>query len=290
MKKVSSAKFASPAPHFTAVREAVRKSARLILHHYGRLGGGEISAKSRNDFVTVVDKGSQDILVRHLKKAFPSYGFLAEENGLSVAADRRWVIDPIDGTSNFIHHLPAFCVSVGLEERGKFVLGVVYDPVHDEWFSAAAGHGAFLNNRRIRVSNKRLADAFMATGFAFHIRRRFEPYNASFRKVFHACAGVRRLGSAALDLCYTACGRFDGFWEMGLHDWDIAAGAVIVEEAGGIVTDFRGGRRGIGQGDMLAGNPTVHREMLRILDRVPLLASEEWEKKRARTPRRAGGV
>lgn len=283
------AKFQSAPGHFNAVRKAVEKSARLIRRHYGRLETADIRAKSRNDFVTVIDKGSQDILVRDLKRAFPSYGFLAEENGLSVEADRRWVIDPIDGTSNFIHHLPAFCISVGLEERDKFVLGVVYDPVHDEWFYAAKGHGAFLNRRRIRVSRTtRIQDAFLATGFAFHIARRFEPYNASFRKVFHACAGVRRMGSAAIDLCYTACGRFDGFWEMGLHDWDIAAAVVIVEEAGGIVTDFRGGSRGIGQGDMLAGNPRVHRDLLKILNTVPLLASEEWEKsaRRSRSPKR----
>ncbi len=289
--KTPSSRFVAPDVHFSAVRKAVEKSARLIRRHYGRLATTDVSAKSKNDFVTVVDKGSQDILVRELKRAFPSYGFLAEENGLSVDADRRWVIDPIDGTSNFIHHLPAFCVSVGLEERGKgFVLGVVYDPVHDEWFTAARGHGAFLNKRRIHVSKTRLKDSFLATGFAFHIRRRFEPYNASFRKVFHSCAGVRRMGSAAIDLCYTACGRFDGFWEMGLHDWDIAAGVVLVEEAGGIVTDFRGGKSGMPHGDMLAANPAVHRELLQVLSGVPLLASEEWEKSTGKTRRGPGRV
>ncbi|MBP9732814.1 MAG: inositol monophosphatase [Candidatus Omnitrophica bacterium] len=272
----SSQKFTSPARHYSAVRAAVQKSAKLIRRHYGRLAGGDISSKSKNDFVTVVDKGSQDILVRELSRVFPSYGFLCEEDGLSVDAERRWVIDPIDGTSNFIHHLPAFCISVGLEENGRYVLGVVYDPLHDEWFYAAKGHGAFLNGRRIRVSANRVKDGFLATGFAFHMADRFEPYNASFRKVFHACAGVRRMGSAAIDLCYTACGRFDGFWEMGLHDWDIAAAVVIVEEAGGKVTDFRGGADGIRRGDMLAANPMVHRELLKILSGVPLLAADEW--------------
>lgn len=290
MTRSSRSKFASPETHFSAVRKAVEKSARLIRHHYGRLAHAQIQAKSKNDFVTVVDKGSQDILVRELKRAFPSYGFLGEENGLSIDADRRWVIDPIDGTSNFIHHLPAFCISVGLEERGRYVLGVVYDPLHDEWFTAAKGHGAFLNKRRLRVSANALKDGFLATGFAFHIRRRFEPYNASFRKVFHACAGVRRMGSAAIDLCYTAAGRFDGFWEMGLHAWDIAAATVIVEEAGGIVTDFRGTPRGIPAGDMLAANPRVHRELLKILSTVPLLASEEWEKSAHASGRRARKV
>ncbi len=287
MKQSAKAKvFVSPEPHYRAVRAAVEKSAALIRRHYGRLEGRDIRSKSKNDFVTVVDKGSQDILVRELTRAFPSYGFLGEENGLSIDADRRWVIDPIDGTSNFIHHLPAFCISVGLEEKGKFVLGVVYDPVHDEWFYAAKGHGAFLNKRRLRVSTLGLKDAFMATGFAFQMRGRFEPYNASFRKVFHACAGVRRLGSAAIDLCYTACGRFDGFWEMGLHDWDIAAAVVVVEEAGGIVTDFRGGVDGIRRGDMLAGNPRVHREMLKKLREVPHLAADEWERSRKSSGRR----
>lgn len=280
-------KFVSPEAHYSAVRKAVEKSARLIRRHYGRLETSDIRSKARNDFVTVIDKGSQDILVRDLKKAFPTYGFLGEENGLSVDAERRWVIDPIDGTSNFIHHLPAFCISVGLQERGRFVLGVVYDPVHDEWFYAAKGRGAYLNRRRIRVSSTRLKNAFLATGFAYHIRRRFEPYNVSFRKVFHACAGVRRMGSAAIDLCYTACGRFDGFWEMGLHDWDIAAATVIVEEAGGVVTDFRGRTRGIHQGDMLAGNPGIHRELLKLLATVPLLASEEWEKSSKDSKRRS---
>lgn len=278
MKKRAVHVFPDADRHYSAVRAAVRKSADLIRRHYGRLEGSDIRSKSKNDFVTVVDKGSQDILVRELSRAFPSYGFLGEENGLSVEADRRWVIDPIDGTSNFIHHLPAFCVSVGLEERGRFVLGVVYDPVHDEWFYAAKGRGAFLNRRRIRVSANRLKDGFLATGFAFHMRDRFEPYNASFRKVFHSCAGVRRMGSAAIDLCYTACGRFDGFWEMGLHDWDIAAAVVIVEEAGGVVTDFRGGPAGIRKGDMLAANPRTHRELLRLLGTVPRLAADEWER------------
>jgi myo-inositol-1(or 4)-monophosphatase len=279
-------KFKDLENHYSAVRRAVKESARLIRKNYGKLGASDVRAKSRNDFVTVVDKGSQDILVRHLKRAFPSYGFLAEENDLSTPADRRWVIDPIDGTSNFIHHLPAFCISVGLEERGRYALGVVYDPVHDEWFYAARGHGAFLNKRRIRVSSTRLKDAFLATGFAYHIHRRFEPYNDSFRKMFHACAGVRRMGSAAIDLCYTACGRFDGFWEMGLHDWDIAAAVVIVEEAGGKVTDFRGGPAGIARGDMLAANPATHRQMLRIMNTVPFLSAVEWEKSQSAKPGR----
>jgi len=256
--------------HFRIIRQAVEKASPILLTNYGKLTRGQIKTKSQNDFVTVVDHQTQRVLVKHLRKKFPSYGFKAEEEGLLETAERTWVIDPLDGTSNYIHQIPAFCISIGLKEAGRAVLGLVYDPIHDEWFRASRGGGAFLNRRRIHVSRTRdLNRAFLATGFPFRSRKRFTAYLESFLNFFNHSRGIRRIGSAALDLCYTACGRFDGFWELGLKEWDMLAGCVLIEEAGGRTSDFRGTDQYLETGDMLAGNPWVHRQLKAILRKIP---------------------
>jgi myo-inositol-1(or 4)-monophosphatase len=254
------------AGHLAAMKRAALEAGAVLMRRYGQLEKSHIESKSLNDFVTVVDRQCQDLVIRVLRSAFPGYGFRAEEKGVHEERERMWVIDPLDGTANYIHQFPFFCVSIGLVERGSPVCGLVYDPVHRETFTAVRGGGAALNGRRIRVSGvRRLADAFVATGFPYRMRRYFEPYNRSLRRLFYRCSGIRRGGSAALDLCYTACGRMDGFWEFGLSVWDVAAGGLIVEEAGGAVTDFGGRPDYLARGDVVAGTPAVQAAIVRVL-------------------------
>ena len=254
------------AKHLRAMVAAAELAAKLQMANYGRLKKGHVSQKSRNDFVTVIDKRSQKLVISSLKKAFPSYGFKAEEDGVHECKERMWIIDPLDGTSNYIHQFPMFCVSIGLAENGKYIAGLVLDPLHREYFTASRGGGAYLNKKRISVSPiKRFCDAFLATGFPYRMRPFFEPYHRSLREVFYNTAGIRRGGSAALDLCYTACGRVDGFWEFGLSEWDLAAGSLIIEEAGGIVSDFKGLPGYKLSGNVVAGNKPVHAALIKIL-------------------------
>lgn len=262
MKKISSTEASR---HLKAMARAASAASELILKHYGRLKSGQIRAKSRNDFVTFVDKRAQEMIIRILTQEFPEYGVQAEEGVLEVK-DRMWIIDPLDGTSNYIHQFPLFCTSIAAVEKGKSLVGLVHDPVHRETFTAALGQGARVNGRPIRVSGvKKLADAFVSTGFPYCIREYFEPYNISLKKVFYSTAGIRRGGSAALDLCYTACGRFDGFWELGLSPWDIAAGCLIVEEAGGRLSDFKGRPYTLTQRNLVAGSRIVQKGLVRVL-------------------------
>lgn len=251
------------------MREAARRASALLLSCYGQLRRSQIEAKSLNDFVTVVDTKSQQRILRILSRSYPAYGIRAEEGKICRERKRMWVIDPLDGTSNYIHQFPLFCISIALTELGRPILGLVLDPVHDECFTAVKGRGSYLNGRRITVSKtRRLADAFVATGFPYRIRKYFEPYNRSLRQFFHKTAAIRRGGSAALDLCYTACGRVDGFWEFGLSEWDIAAGSLLVEEAGGLISDFKGRKRHLVSGSVVAGNPAVQRSLVAVLKRI----------------------
>jgi myo-inositol-1(or 4)-monophosphatase len=255
--------------HLAVMGQAAARAARILLKYYGRVKPSQVRSKSLNDFVTFVDKTSQRIIVDTLKSAFPLYGFQAEEGGLVLKKKRMWVIDPLDGTSNYIHQFPMFCISIALVEEGRPVIGLVYDPLHQDRFTAVRHNGARCNGIRIRVSKTpRLKQAFLATGFPFRERRHFDPYHRSFRRIFYGSAGIRRGGSAALDLCYTACGRVDGFWEWGLAPWDVAAGALVIEEAGGVVTEFKGTEHHLDSGNIVAGNPAVHRGLVRILKGV----------------------
>lgn len=253
---------------FAKVGEAaVREAGRYLKENLGR-AAGQTSYKGAVDLVTPFDLGAQDILVGRLSAAFPAHGFLAEEGiERSGASDCRWVIDPLDGTTNFAHAFPVFCVSAGLECGGRLVLGFVYDPVREELFSALAGGGAFLNGAPIRVSGvDRLDRALLATGFPYDVRQ--SPVNNldHWSRFIVRAQAIRRCGSAALDLSYVACGRFDGFWELKLKPWDVAAGGLIVAEAGGRVTDFADRSFKLGVPAIAATNGLIHGELLEVLN------------------------
>jgi myo-inositol-1(or 4)-monophosphatase len=253
-------------PEIQAVAEAAVRAAGLFLKE-NLHRRGEASHKGEVDLVTEFDMGAQDILVGRLAEAFPGHGILAEE-GLSRPGRSgfRWILDPLDGTTNYAHTFPVFSVSAALELDGRPALGLVYDPMREEMFSAQAGEGASLNGRRIRVSEVGdLGKSLLATGFPYDIRT--SPVNNldHWQRFLVRAQAVRRCGSAAMDLCYVACGRFDGFWELKLKPWDVAAGALIVSEAGGRVTDFGGGEHRVDVPETLATNGRIHRAMVEVL-------------------------
>ncbi len=251
---------------FSRVGEAiVREAGRYLRENLGRRV--EATFKGAVDLVTPFDIGAQEILVGRLSAAFPTHGFLAEE-GLARqgTSDCRWIIDPLDGTTNYAHAFPVFSVSAALECAGRVVLGLVYDPTREEMFRAEAGRGAFLNGAAIRVSGvAELGSSLLATGFPYDLR--ISPVNnlGHWGRFLVRAQAIRRCGSAALDLCYVACGRFDGFWELKLKPWDVAAAALAVGEAGGRVTDFDGAEFALQAPGILATNGLVHREMLDVL-------------------------
>ena len=239
----------------------VQEAGKYALKRMGHLK--QVSQKSgRTDLVTDVDKKCEEIIINTIKKDFPSHSILAEESGeYSQEADYKWVIDPLDGTTNYAHAFPVFCVSIGVTFKGKVKLGVVYDPSRDELFVAEDDKGASLNGNKIEVSKtKALQDSLVVTGFAYNTEGRIANVEY-FTKMLENTQAVRRLGSAALDLCYVACGRFDGFWEMGLNPWDTAAGQLMVKESGGNVTQMNGEPYDIYKKDIMATNGIIHDEM-----------------------------
>ncbi len=225
--------------------------------------------KGEVDLVTQFDKKSEYLIVKELTKRFPNYGILSEEDTpQNTGASIKWIIDPLDGTTNFAHGLPIWTISIALEVNSEIVMGVVYDPTRQEIFSAIKRRGAFLNGKKISVSKVRKLDrALLITGFPYDIRRTKNNNLNHFNNFALHAQAVRRLGSAALDLCYTACGRFDGYWELKLSPWDQAAGALILKEAGGKITDFGGGEFDIYGDEVLGTNGLIHRQMMKILDR-----------------------
>ena len=250
-----------------AVR-AARRAGSII--NRAALDGSplEVKAKRANDFVTRVDRAAEEAIIDTVRRAYPEHGFLAEESGQSEgAAEYRWIIDPLDGTTNFIHGFPQYCTSIAVEHRGALAHAVVYDPVKNELFTASKGRGAFLNDRRVRVSKCiRLADALVGTGFPFKEVSRIEPYTNQLKRVMQNSAGVRRAGAAALDLAYVACGRLDAFWELGLSPWDMAAGALLIQESGGLVADLDGEDGWLDSGDVCAATPKVFPALLQTLN------------------------
>ncbi|MCD6459215.1 inositol monophosphatase [bacterium] len=236
-----------------------------------RLNSGKkisIEIKAVNDFVTEVDKQAESLIVSLLKKSFPDYGIMAEENysDKTIPPNLYWVIDPLDGTTNYIHGFPSFCVSIGLCENKTPLMGVIYDPTRDELFCAQTGKGAFLNGSPITVSEtKNMQGALIGTGFPFRNFAIMEKYLDCFSSVLKRCQGIRRPGSAAIDLAYVACGRLDAFWEHGLHPWDCAAGSIIIKEAGGTVTDFTGGKDYLFSRTFIASNTIIHNEIQEIV-------------------------
>ena len=249
-----------------AVR-AARRAGSII--NRAALEGGTLYVRSKqaNDFVTQVDQAAEQAIIEIVRKAYPDHGFLAEESGSSAAdAEVVWIIDPLDGTTNFIHGFPQYCVSVAVRSRGAIEHAVVYDPVRNELFTASKGRGAYLNDRRIRVSKAlRLHDALVGTGFPFKELSRLELYTRQLQTMMKSCAGVRRAGAAALDLAYVACGRLDAFWELGLSPWDMAAGALLITEAGGLVGDLRGEQTYLESGDISAATPKIFPALLETL-------------------------
>jgi myo-inositol-1(or 4)-monophosphatase len=249
----------------TAVR-AARQAGNLILRYQTHVDRLMVTEKGRNDFVSQVDQEAEHEIVRVIRAAYPEHAIHAEESGHHRGDDYEWIIDPLDGTTNFLHGHPQFAVSIALRHKSQLDQAVVFDPLRDELFTASRGGGAHLNDRRIRVSKvSRTRDALLGTGFPFKSLDRLEEWIEDFRLLLMRSSGVRRAGSAALDLAYVACGRLDGFWELGLSPWDMAAGCLLIQEAGGMVSDLAGGRDYLKSGDIVAGNPEIHTAMLEVL-------------------------
>jgi myo-inositol-1(or 4)-monophosphatase len=254
-------------PMLTIAVRAARRAGSIINRASLDGGGLEVRAKQRNDFVTRVDTASEEAILDIVRKAYPDHAVLAEESGAAAGqAEYQWVIDPLDGTTNFIHGFPQYCVSIAVRHRGALAHGVIYDPVKNELFTASKGRGAFLNDRRMRVSKcLRLGEALVGTGFPFKELERIELYSEQLKRIMQATAGVRRAGAAALDLAYVACGRLDAFWELGLSPWDMAAGALMIQEAGGLVGDLRGEDGYLESGEIACATPKIFPTLLEAL-------------------------
>lgn len=252
-----------------AVR-AARAAGDVIVRQMDRVQDIPVKIKSRNDFVTDVDQAAEAIIISTIHTSFPQHAFLGEETGATGNSEYQWIIDPLDGTTNFLHGYPQFAVSIALRHKGILDQAVVYDPLRQELFTASRGQGAQLNNRRIRVSNQlTLEGALLGTGFPFRDNDILEDYLNTFRAFFPMSSGIRRAGAAALDLAYLACGRLDGFWEFRLNIWDIAAGALLIQEAGGLVGELSGGVNYMNSGNIVAANPKLFKVMLKALRDMP---------------------
>jgi myo-inositol-1(or 4)-monophosphatase len=250
--------------------QTARDAGAILADRLGR--ALQVSNKGEIDLVTEADLASEKLIIERIKSHYPRHAILAEESGATDGieltpgkSEWKWIIDPLDGTTNYAHGYPCFCVSIALERNGAIEVGVIYDPTRDEMFAAERGQGATLNSRRLRVSTvAELNDAMLCTGFPYNVRER-PNFARDFSNFTMEAQAVRRDGSAAIDLAYIACGRFDGFWEDGLNAWDVAAGVLLIEEAGGRVTDFTGGALNIYTPKVLASNGLVHNAMMRVL-------------------------
>ncbi len=249
----------------TAVK-AARRAGNIINRASLDIDMLTVKKKSQNDYVSEVDGAAENAIIEILLEAYPNHEILAEESGARGASEFQWIIDPLDGTTNFLHGFPQYSVSIALLHKGVISQAVIYDPVRNDLFTASKGRGAYLNDRRLRVSKqKQLGDALIGTGFPFRDFTHIDAYLGMFRDLIQKTAGLRRPGSAALDLAYTAAGRFDGFFEIGLHSWDIAAGCLLVQEAGGLVGDFEGNETYLESGNIVAGNPRVFGQLLQVI-------------------------
>ncbi|QAY94978.1 inositol monophosphatase [Methylovirgula ligni] len=247
---------------------AALKAGRGLKRDLGEVENLQVSIKGPGDFVSAADRKSEKTLFEELSKARPGYGFVLEESGIIEGADKThtWYIDPLDGTTNFLHGLPLFAISIGLEREGQMVAGLVYNPASDDMYIAEKGQGAYHNNRRLRVAARRdFSSALIGCGIPHLGKKGHEGFQAEFAAVMARAANLRRLGAAALDLCFVAQGSYDGFWERGLKPWDMAAGLLIIREAGGFVTDADGGADILGTGSICAGNDAIHTQLLALL-------------------------
>jgi len=255
-------------PALNVMVAAARKAGRALIRDFGELEHLQVSMKGPADFVSVADERTQRILIEELSRARPCYGFLVEESGVIEGPDKthRFIIDPLDGTTNFLHGIPQFAISIALERDGQIVSGVVFNPVTDELYVAEKNHGAFLNERRLRVAARTsLKQALFATGIPFLGREGHEQFLGQLGEVMAVTAGVRRFGAASIDLAWVASGRFDGFWERGLSPWDIAAGMLLVREAGGVVSDLDGRSGMFESGTIVCANDSLHPQLLKLL-------------------------
>jgi myo-inositol-1(or 4)-monophosphatase len=258
-------------PALNIAIKAARRAGQVINRASNDLDLIKVATKQPNDYVTEVDKAAEAAIIETLQDAYPTYGILAEESGETAGKGNRdteyqWIIDPLDGTTNFIHGLPQYAISIALAKEGVVEQAVVFDPNRNELFTATKGSGAFLNERRIRVSRRtKLGEALIGTGFPYRMFDKIDLYLAIFKELAQKTAGQRRPGAAALDLAYVACGRYDGFWEFGLAPWDMAAGSLLISEAGGLVSDLRGDTNYLETGNVIAGTPKVFAPLLKLV-------------------------
>ena len=257
-------------PLLNTATAAARRAGDMALRYADRIEQLTVRSKNPNEIVTEVDQAAERIIIEHIRTGYPDHAFLGEESGASGSGEYEWIIDPIDGTTNYVHRFPVFCVSLALRRRGELQLGVIYDPLRQEMFTTTRGGGARMNERRIRVSRQEtLAGSLIGTGFPY--RRNLEwvdTYMRMLRQVMRRTSGVRRPGAAALDLAYVAAGRLDGFWEFGLKPWDIAAGALLIEEAGGWISGLEPDTDCMDTGHVLAGAPKVYAELRKLFEEI----------------------
>ena len=254
-------------PALNIAISAARAAGQVILRNLARVPDLKVHCKSVNDFVSEVDHHAEREIIAIIQKSYPSHAILAEESGAQAGDDCEWIIDPLDGTTNYLHGIPQFSVSIAMRENNRLQLAVVYDPFKEELFCAARGEGATLNNRRIRVSQQReISGSLIGTGFPYRHDQELEIYLSTLRALLAQTSGIRRAGSAALDLAYVAAGRFDGFWEFGLHIWDIAAGVLLIQEAGGLVSDLHGGQDFLASGNLVAANNKLYKPLITTLN------------------------
>jgi myo-inositol-1(or 4)-monophosphatase len=254
-------------PMLTIAVKAAREAGRIINRASQDVGALKIQSKTFNDFVSEVDRSAEQAIIDTIRDAYPTHGFFGEETGKSnQQSDDIWIIDPLDGTTNFLHNFPQYCVSIALQQKGVLTQAVIYDPVRNDLFTATKGRGAFLNDKRIRVTNRtKLQASLISTGFPFRDFTHLDTYLAMLKDMIKNTTGIRRPGSAALDLAYVAAGFTDGFFEINLSTWDIAAGGLLVQEAGGMVGDFEGNESWLTTGNIVAANAKVFSQMLQIL-------------------------
>jgi myo-inositol-1(or 4)-monophosphatase len=254
-------------PMLSIAVKAAREAGRIINRASQDVGALKIQSKTFNDFVSEVDRSAEQAIIDTIRDGYPDHGFLGEESGKSnIEADNIWIIDPLDGTTNFLHNFPQYCVSIALQQKGVLTQAVIYDPVRNDLFTATKGRGAFLNDKRIRVTNRtKLQASLISTGFPFRDFTHLDTYLAMLKDMIKNTTGIRRPGSAALDLAYVAAGFTDGFFEINLSTWDIAAGGLLVQEAGGMVGDFEGNESWLRTGNIVAANAKVFSQMLQVL-------------------------
>jgi myo-inositol-1(or 4)-monophosphatase len=256
-------------PTLNIAIKAARRAGQIINRASMDVSTLKVGVKQQSDFVTEVDRAAENAIIEVLREAYPQHGILAEESGLAGTkpdAEYQWIIDPLDGTTNFIHGLPQYAVSIGLAHKGVMTQAVVYDPNRNELFTATKGAGAFLNDKRIRVSKRaKLDEALIGTGFPYRVFDHVDSYLAIFKDMAQKTAGMRRPGAASLDLAWVACGRMDGFWELGLSPWDIAAGSLLITEAGGLVGDLSGENNYMKTGNTVGGNPKVFGQLIQLI-------------------------